>query len=127
MTIRNLLNNRKSDILKQLRLLRFELVEIKQLEYALNNRKSPARILKTPKLFTFKDMAVKALENRDGATSAELVKLIQSIFNKRIQRSSLSPQLSRLKEMGILELKDDKWSLSNSTSPALNENPRNDL
>ena len=63
---------------------------------------------------TIKQMAQKALENdvefrRNGATSNEIRAHIKAVYNEDIEISSLSPQLSRLREDGAVELSNGRW------------------
>jgi len=48
----------------------------------------------------------------DGATPAELRTFIKDVFGREIDRTSMSPQLTRLREDGVVEQKDMKWRLS---------------
>ncbi|MGE3251649.1 MAG: hypothetical protein AB7J28_08865 [Hyphomonadaceae bacterium] len=68
---------------------------------------------------TLKQIALKALTEGfpDGATAAQLVEFIEKNYHRRIERSSLSPQLSRLKEHDKLLVQDGKlWKLAPKTT-----------
>lgn len=63
---------------------------------------------------TIKQLVVMSLEQhmpfrRYGATTAELRKHIKAEYDKDIEVTSLSPQLSRLREDGVVEFVDGKW------------------
>jgi hypothetical protein len=63
---------------------------------------------------TIKSMIVTALTSHfhDGATPAELRTFIKDVFGREIDRTSMSPQLARLREDGAVEQRDMKWRLS---------------
>src|SRR5690242_20141120 len=63
---------------------------------------------------TIKEMIVTALASHfhDGATPAELRTFIKDVFGREIDRTSLSPQLTRLREQGTVEQRNTKWRLS---------------
>jgi len=63
---------------------------------------------------TIKAMILTALSAHfhDGATPAELRTFIKDVFGREIDRTSMSPQLARLREEGAVEQSDTKWRLS---------------
>ena len=63
---------------------------------------------------TFKQLIVKALGEHftNGATANELLELFERKWGRRLMRTSLSPQLSRLKNDKIIELEGKVWHLS---------------
>lgn len=68
---------------------------------------------------TMKDAVVRALTDSGGALTAnDLLPLVNEILNMDYLRSSLSPQLSRLKDLGIVELHGKLWSLPSNEKPA---------
>lgn len=72
---------------------------------------------------TMKELTVKALEERfvNGATAAQLIEFFAEAWGRKdIVRSSFSPQLSRLKNEGIIELHGKNWRL---VGPKENEPP----
>lgn len=71
---------------------------------------------------TFQDMIVSVLSDlkEPSADASEILHLIAQKFKKYIQRSSLSPQLSRLKAKGVLELNGSIWSLTKRTRERMN-------
>ncbi len=53
----------------------------------------------------------------NGATAPELREFIRDAYGREIERTSLSPQLSRLKDDGLLALTTDGvWRLTNGTA-----------
>lgn len=61
---------------------------------------------------TFKDMIKAVLsEKGSGAEALEIIDLIKARYGKEIKRTSISPQLSRLKASGDLILDDKIWML----------------
>jgi hypothetical protein len=72
------------------------------------------------KNLTIKQMVVKALGEHlvSGATSVQLLEFFAKQWGRtEIMRTSLSPQLSRLKESGIIELQGKVWHLARDEVP----------
>jgi hypothetical protein len=68
--------------------------------------------LRSNQSLTFQDMIMLTLKSTpEGATANELLEMIDGRFNKKIMRSSISPQLSRLKQKGKVTLKDGMWAI----------------
>ncbi len=66
---------------------------------------------------TIKDLVRKALAEQfvRGATASEMLQFFADAWGRRdIARTSLSPQLSRLKEKGEIVLRGQKWVLKSS-------------
>lgn len=116
-SIRKLLAKRKSEILNNIKVLRRELSEIRAMEQALTIQSDDLKNSKNPEFgsnqsLTFQDMIMLILKNTpEGATANELLEMIDRRFNKKIMRSSISPQLSRLKQKGRVTLKDGIWTI----------------
>jgi hypothetical protein len=116
-SIRKLLAKRKSEILNNIKLLRRELSEIRAMEQALtiqsdDPKNSRNHELRSNQSLTFQDMIMLTLKSTpEGATANELLEMIDGRFNKKIMRSSISPQLSRLKQKGKVTLKDGMWAI----------------
>jgi NAD(P)H-nitrite reductase large subunit len=63
-----------------------------------------------PPLPTIKEMAKAVLTTaEEGMTSSEILTAISEAYGRTIDRTSLSPQLSRLKEAGELVLNGERW------------------
>lgn len=65
---------------------------------------------------TIKEHVLLALDQhvdfrRNGATTGELKRYIKSEFEKDIEVTSLSPQLSRLRDDGIISFVDGRWRI----------------
>lgn len=69
---------------------------------------------------TLKQLVLKALreENLRGATANELLATFESLWGKEVARTSLSPQLSRLKSEGKIKLSGKVWHLANENGEA---------
>lgn len=63
---------------------------------------------------TIKEMVVRALGEHfpRGATANQMLDFFRSNWGRREMRTSLSPQLSRLKESGIITLQGKVWHLA---------------
>lgn len=64
--------------------------------------------------FTFKQLVVKALRDHfpEGATANQLLEFFRREWGREIMRTSLSPQLSRLKDDNLIEREGKTWHLS---------------
>lgn len=63
---------------------------------------------------TFKQLVIKALMEHfvNGATAIELLDFFKREWGREVLRTSLSPQLSRLKNDNLIELRGKTWHLS---------------
>jgi hypothetical protein len=77
------------------------------LRFATESGTNPFRHL------SIKDLALRALRDRfiEGATAQELIDYFEAAYGRRIERSSLSPQLSRLKDEKRLQFEGKLWTL----------------
>lgn len=68
---------------------------------------------------TNKQLAVAALEQHftSGAKASELVSFFKSRWNREIDRSTFSPQLTRLLRDGLVEKDGMVWRLKKDTAP----------
>jgi len=123
------LEQRIKEIEAELRPLRMELLEVKRAQHAIlgpfdrpptNPPGSPIEDNPFDRL-TLKEMVRKALQEhfQNGATALELLAFFKSKWGRDVPRPSLSPQLSRLKEEGILDLKGRVWLLQSDAIPSL--------
>ncbi|MER9373202.1 hypothetical protein [Mesorhizobium sp. M0491] len=77
---------------------------------------------------TMKEAATEALKDEpSGMTANDILKIVNAKLGTDYPRSSLSPQLSRLKVDGILYREGDRWILAPdrnlaANSPSLDEN-----
>lgn len=73
---------------------------------------------------TLKDKIIAVLKLRPkGATSTEILDLIAEQFDEAIPRTSLSPQLSRLKSEGWLSLIGSNWRLTDHQNDETEDAP----
>ena len=98
--------------------LKAEMEEVRRLKAAIKTAsgqpaKKPRTRARNPEDGpTFKDMIKVVLaEKGDGADALEIIDLIKDKFNKTLMRTSISPQLSRMKANGDLVLEDKVWFL----------------
>jgi hypothetical protein len=69
---------------------------------------------------TIKDFVVRVLSDRpEGMVAIDILAAINRRFGTEYPRTSLSPQLSRLKNEGILELDGLVWRLVKEKGPAV--------
>ncbi len=65
---------------------------------------------------TIKDLIIKALAEHykeKGASASELVSFLGGAYGREVEKSSLSPQLSRLKEEGrVIQIDNSKWMIA---------------
>jgi hypothetical protein len=111
-TLRDFLNAREAEIKDQLKRLRLEMAEIRVARQALDGVSEPAAsaVGASGASPTIKDMVRSVLKEVPlGLTSAEILLAIKRVFDKELERTSLSPQLSRLKHDGAVVLDGETW------------------
>ncbi len=112
--LRQFLEQREELIVRKREELKRELEELRHVRASLESgRHMLARNEHREKL-TIKEMIRAVLEqNPTGGTSDQIVSWISQTFDNEVARSSLSPQLSRLKSEGEVDLDDElgKWRL----------------
>jgi hypothetical protein len=110
-TLRDFIAQRESEIRDQVKALRAELRELQVAKAALDGQEGTPPAPKSGGM-TIKDMALAVLNSKTaepGLTSHEILAGIKAEFDREIDRTSLSPQLSRLKEGGDVFLAGDRW------------------
>lgn len=118
------LNTEIADMRKRIQPLESELADVKRaLGVVRDDRPSEnLRLVRRPVVtsssspyqqMTLKQLIIKALKEHfpDGATANELIDFFSVAWDRDIQRTSLSPQLSRLKDEGQVRLENNKWFL----------------
>jgi hypothetical protein len=107
-SLRTFITDRRVQLLLEIEALRSELADLDKAEAALGASTAPSSDV-TPK--TFKGMAIDILRRHSaaGLTASQILSAIQQRFDLKIERSSLSPQLSRLKREGILVQEGKYW------------------
>jgi hypothetical protein len=115
-TLRDFLANRETEIRQQIKLLRAELSELKQARAAIeqpgNQSDDSVDQVSDSRQHTIKDMVRHVFakpEAAQGLAAGEVLEAIDREFCKKIERTSLSPQLSRLRESGDVVLQDGRW------------------
>lgn len=129
MPLRDFLAQREAAIREQQKALKVELREIQIARAALDSPSgvAPADAPRvTMGMFgqpTIKSMALLVLEDATrGLTSSEILFNINIRFGRDIDRTSMSPQLSRLKDGGEIVLEGDRWfTKANYEAYRLNE------
>lgn len=122
-TLRDFISTRESEIKAHIKVLRVELGELKVAKSALEPQGS---IVVTdsanPATKTIKEMIRDVLKSsHQGLTSTEILFKINELFSKKIERTSLSPQLSRMKEDCEVTLHDNSWFLAVASQAISND------
>jgi len=106
--LRQFLSRREAEILEQMKLLDQELAEIRATWATLQGGAgAPPR--RTSQI-TIKEMVRSILRSRpDGLTAGEILHEIHERFGVAIERTSLSPQLSRLRDSGDVTPENGRW------------------
>jgi hypothetical protein len=125
LSLREFLDRRESEIKEARAALLVELKEIKAAKSAveaanpnsapLDRRGASVAVVKLDSGPTIKEMILHVLEKRTYSGSSEQIShWIKEDFNRSIERSSLSPQLSRLKQDGKLEYAQEsgEWRMT---------------
>jgi sugar-specific transcriptional regulator TrmB len=110
-TLRDFIAHREGEIRDQLKALKAELKELQIAKSALDGQE-PAPSASKAGGQTIKDMARFVLGSefaKGGLTSHEILAAIKTEFDRDIDRTSLSPQLSRLKTDGEIALLGEQW------------------
>lgn len=119
-----LLERRAEELRSEIALLQAKLEEIEETRIALaqgldreHRSRERSADRKAPK--TIKEMVVDTLERRGRkGRASDILEWIESDFSRPLERTSLSPQLSRLRSEGCLNYdgRTKEWSL-HPTSP----------
>lgn len=117
-TLRAFLDSRERELTDQMREIRRELTEVRIARAALDPMPDEDAEDGDDKNITIKDMIRAVLRGRQfGASSAEILAAIEHDFGKALERTSLSPQLSRLRGSGIVTLESGRWFLCPEAEP----------
>lgn len=113
-TLRDFIASRETAIKEQIKALRLELTELKAAKNAMDSATSAIDSPSTQTgAKTIKDMIREIMKSSEtGLTSTEILAKIGSSFNRQLERTSLSPQLSRMKDDGEVLLVDNSWVLA---------------
>jgi hypothetical protein len=106
-TLRDFIAQRETEIRDQQKALKAELRELQIAKAALDGQVDAPANGATP---TIKEMAREVLSGMpNGLNSSGILDGIKKTFGREIERTSLSPQLSRLKDDGDLVLNGELW------------------
>ena len=127
MALLDYLAARRAEIETQIKALRAELSEIKIAEAALGGAPMSKTVVSTPsgpnvvRQGSIKDWILKALAlDHEGLETDDVIRAVLLMGGRDVPRSSMTPQLSRLKSAGLLNYTNGKWALS-SRAPAQND------
>jgi hypothetical protein len=122
-TLRDFILTRESEIKSQIKALRAELCDLKVAKSALEPQVGALGTdSSSSAIKTIKEMIRDALKSSPvGLTSTEILIKINDIGLRHIERTSLSPQLSRMKEDGEVTLRDNFWFLAVATQVLASE------
>ncbi|HEX8532884.1 MAG TPA: hypothetical protein VF662_01835 [Allosphingosinicella sp.] len=105
--LRQFLSRREAEIVEQIKLLEAELAEIRTAWSALQRDESAES---SERVSTIKDMVRGILRSRpDGLSAGEILAEIKERFAVHVERTSLSPQLSRLRSSEEVTLQGGRW------------------
>ena len=128
MTLKNYLASRRAEIEMQIKALKIELSEIRVAEEALSANPGSRSIVSTSRgpavvrQGSIKDWIIRALtDNPLGLETDAVIREIVQIGGPTVERSSVTPQLSRLKSIGLIEQQGRFWKLP--IQPAQEETP----
>jgi hypothetical protein len=122
--LRKFITERRNDLLRLLAEVKAELLELEQAEAALGTPSAYNAFSQfvpessvpdsAPEDLTIQQMALWSLHIRGnvGGTAQEIIEFIDADFQRVIERTSLSPQLSRLRKAGKLYFVEGKYTLS---------------
>jgi hypothetical protein len=124
-SLREFLFEREQELMAKIAALHVELEEVRAVRVAIENsythlKKNKNFGTSATRRLTIKQMAVRALENRDGQGTAEEIRAwIEEDFGVRVGRTSLSPQLSRLRaDAELIYTSSTKcWGLPANSQP----------
>lgn len=116
-TLRDFIVARKAEIKLQLRALKQEWRELQAAESAISDSDSSHGNRTGDS--TIKDMIIAVLaEPGTCAEARQIMDMIREKYGKEVQRTSISPQLSRLRKEGRLYMKNNLWCLADeATTP----------
>ena len=123
-TLREFIAARQSEIADQMSALRKEARELSIALDALDGGKPRANGSAQSDRPTIKEMAVDVLRQYGGARLDSIIGMVKEKHGVDVPRSSMSPQLSRLKNEGVVEFDTvDKlwWLTGNGQLPNENE------
>tara|TARA_R110000868_G_scaffold14669_12_gene68000 strand:+ start:4111 stop:4614 length:504 start_codon:yes stop_codon:yes gene_type:complete len=138
-TLKEFIAARRSELLSEIAVLQAEIDQLDAAEKAALDVVGTVSEIKPERLvfrtqirerkpsLTIKEMILNILrDNTAGLQASEIIERIGVLYGKRIPRTSMSPQLSRLKNDGELVLEDSNWILSELVDGSKIETPSED-
>lgn len=130
-TLRDFIAQREAEIRDQQKALKAELRDLQIAKTALEAQNAPDASKGLGPALTIKEMAREVLSRQpNGLNSSGIQDGIKKSFGRDVERTSLSPQLSRLKDDGELALDGDVWfttehyaAVRSQQSTVADENP----
>ena len=111
----SVLQNHEEELLKEKDRILMALEEVRSAMEVIRAEREKNLVEGPHGRMTIKDMARMVLaESKDGLTAEEILQKINQTFDVELVRTSLSPQLSRLKQSEFVELdeKSGQWTLT---------------
>lgn len=109
-TLRDFIAQREAEIRDQQKALKAELRDLQIAKNALESQSGSESSKAQGTTLTIKEMAREVLSHQpNGLNSSGILDGIKKTFGRDVERTSLSPQLSRLKDDGELALDGDVW------------------
>ena len=120
-TLRDFLDRREGEIKSAIKNLRAELKELKSAKQALpsgDGDPKPNKPVSKNSEPTIKELCITILESvyPKGLSANSLLDVMAHDHGRNVERASLSPQLSRLKRTGELNLVDGEWFVARESS-----------
>ena len=123
MALLDYLRARRDEIEGTMKALKAELAEIRVAEAALTGEPPVRRSVggNILRLGTIKDWTMKALEGfPDGLETEAVIEAVRHMGGPLVERSSITPQLSRLKAAGLIMQEGRLWRLPTANEMELN-------
>ena len=122
MALTDLLNQRRAEIAQQIKALKAELDEIQIAQDALaggkQTRAPVGRSSGVVRFGSFKHWILQALQTvPDGLETDDVIRTVLSMGGPEISRSSMTPQLSRLKAATLVEQVGRRWRIARFMDP----------
>jgi hypothetical protein len=114
MPIHAILNARRAEIEAEIKALKLELEQVRAAEEAIAaiSGEKPKAKPSGVRNGSIKDWILKALETeRAGLDTEGVISVVSFLGGPEVLRSSMTPQLSRLKSAGLIALDGRKWLL----------------
>lgn len=118
-TLRDFIAQREAEIRDQQKALKAELRDLQIVKNALESQNTSESSKVQGGALTIKEMARDVLSHQpNGLNSSGILDGIKKTFGRDVERTSLSPQLSRLKDEGELAFDGEVWFTANHYAAA---------